>query len=111
MPSLLASIRHGDRAAVQGGHYAAGVDRVSVGSIPWKGHGPIEVFQVPELSVDGGAVCRAIAHEAAKTVHLWELRLAILRVALQYGAEAEIFADNAQEWPEPTQVTLRPRSR
>ena len=110
MPSLLASIRHGERGAVHVGRSAAG-ELVPVGSIPWKRHGQIEVSRVPELAVDGHALCRAIAHEATKTVHLWELRLAILRVALVYGAEAEIFADNAQEWPEPTYVTLRPRSR
>ena len=111
MPSLLASMRHARGPGPIGhGPSADGTDRVLVGSILWKRHGEIVVFRVPELVLDTNALCRAIAHEATKYVHLWELRLAILRVALMHGAEAEIFADNAQDWREPTHVTLRPRT-
>ena len=109
MASLLASLRHRDPAPVRAGHGGADDVLVVMGSVPWENHGPIDVVRGRDLTLDAFAFCRAIAIEAAKTDQLWELRLAILRLALLYGAEAEIFADNAQDWMETTHVTLRPR--
>jgi hypothetical protein len=111
MPSLLASLRQAERDAVRVGHGRAADVLVAVGSASWKDHGPIDVVRAHDLRVDAMAVCGAIALEAAKTDRLSELRLAVLRLALKYGAEAEIFADNDQDWRETTHVTLRPRPR
>ena len=79
------------------------------GSIPWAGHAEIAVHGEPAHAVDVRWISRAIAEEAARTKDLRELRLAIQGLAMAYGWDAEIVADNAQGSREPTQVTRRPR--
>ena len=81
-------------------------------SVPWAAHGQIVIIGEPELPADIPWIARAlIAEEAAKTDRLWELRPAVLRLAALYGCEAEIVADDDQDWHEPTQVILRPQPR
>ena len=47
---------------------AAADDPTLLVFIPWKFHGAVEVFDVPGLTVDTKAICRAIAYEAANDV-------------------------------------------
>ena len=76
--------------------------------IRWDGGGEVVVYDSPEVIVDVDRICRAIADASRLATNLWDLRVALGRVAIRNRVRLDVLAEDERNLAKPVHVTMRP---